>query len=70
MENRLELVRQALKQYPVADLASIALATGVPVNTLLGIRYKPTNDPRESTLSPLYAYFKNKDAGIAQLVEL
>jgi hypothetical protein len=57
MDNRTTYVKEELKALTLLEMQAVSDKTGVPLNTLKRIRYQNV-DPRESTITPLFNFFK------------
>jgi len=58
----LAFIRERLAGRTQAEWRSIAEATGVPYTTLEKIAYGVTEDPRVSTVEPLFRHLKAEEA--------
>lgn len=58
----LDLIKSRLADIPVSRLPELALATGVPKDTLIKVKYGTTKNPRYETVKALADYYRAQEA--------
>ena len=54
----LQLVKTELEKLRLSDLDSVAHGSGVPVDTIIKLKYGTTRNPRYETVKPLADHFR------------